>query len=335
MGASVVNDFTTYRRINVLNSQKPDSRSHQQEYARFGNTVLLELQQSTTRPLFKSLRILVNRLHYESLHKFIGLTFSEGEYRLSYREFTKTSLTAFLNQHPDQAKNPHSIVHRIFDSCDHYSLRSFQQLQQILNEKKFYPPQLGELMTFEDYISMLLLLTTPYVRSKLSEVYFQEYQQVPSEVVQQYYQWFYSGETREDQPIQQRALTLQKMVENITKQLDPTIQSRHPSLLDFKPSSKQLDLSPLKRVIPTHPKDLPVLDRFVLAGEITPTDLLQEAEIQLEANQRGGVEADKCKEIERLLRLEYQAIEQNKKKRVALYVGPSPIHKYGLFSKQK
>jgi len=58
LGAVAINDYTSFRRVNVIISSKNESR----DFARFGNTVLLELHQSITKPLFKSLRIMVNKL---------------------------------------------------------------------------------------------------------------------------------------------------------------------------------------------------------------------------------------------------------------------------------
>jgi hypothetical protein len=125
----------------------------------------------------------------------------------------------------------------------------------------------------------------------------------------------------------------------LRKPVNVTLQQKHPSLLDFKPKSvsKIPTLSPLKLAIsPSLPaQQKVVMDRFTLSGELTPADILQETDMQLENSARSVNEGEKLKEIERVLKQEYQLIEQSKKRRITLYVGPSRIHKYGLFAKQK
>ena len=83
----------------MINSQKNDRLfCLEQNHLRFGNTILFDLTQSDNRPLFKNIQILVNKHGTtETLHKFVGLQVVNGEYSLSYREFTATQLASFID----------------------------------------------------------------------------------------------------------------------------------------------------------------------------------------------------------------------------------------------
>lgn len=95
-------------------------------------------------------------------------------------------------------KSPQYLIKKIFDSCDQFPIRTFQQLQSLLYERKLFPQYLGELVTYEDSVGNMLLLFTQFVRTRLNDKAKADRILTDVEQLNKYHHWFLIDGVYED-----------------------------------------------------------------------------------------------------------------------------------------
>lgn len=159
----------------------------------------------------------------------------------------------------------------------------------------------------DESFGQFFLLFTQHVRQKLLD----KSQKVNQHQFTYFKQWFYLDFFVEDLPLETRINNVQYLSRIIHN--DTSSYADHPMLFDAMPKpSIERTTSKLSRKETT------------ITGTLQPNDLLEEAGLLTEESKV----QDQQEELEKKLRVDYQ-----KNKRPRLYVAPSLIHKYGLFTK--
>ncbi|CAD8168705.1 unnamed protein product [Paramecium octaurelia] len=298
-----VTSFMIWRKIVV--QQKQDKKS-QTVLHRYSNTILIALKPSEQRGQFEELNLLTLR------DKILYISLNMKEFKIRYAEVSKQQFLRECEKSDKNRQLQFSVTKLVLDKYP-YKEYKVQNLQELVDSSKDNNIKGIE---FAENLGEFFLLYTQQVRQQLLDT--KNIQKMCNSVCQfsQFKEWFYQQSFVEDLPLDERMQILQQISRVITEtQVNlNTLYDNHPMLYDNLPTIKHQN-SKLSRKDPQQ--------KIVT---INPNDILEETNLLTEELKQ----IDKQEELEKKLKQE----SKNQKQKNKLYVAPSHIHKYGLFTKQ-